>query len=92
MSLAPASESRHSHVFAGANNDRRRGYVVPDPDTESGLSDLPEAMLSRPQRSHVERVCNVTHSTEMSCGGHFAAMERPNLLFEDSRAFACTLR
>jgi microsomal epoxide hydrolase len=35
---------------------------------------------------------NLTRWTEMSHGGHFAALEDGDLLVEDIRAFARTLR
>ena len=34
---------------------------------------------------------NVTHWTDFSEGGHFAALERPDDLVNDIRAFAATL-
>jgi microsomal epoxide hydrolase len=53
---------------------------------------FPAEMLSWPPRSYVERVYNITRWTEMPRGGHFAALEQPELLIEDIRAFARTLR
>ena len=41
---------------------------------------------------HVDHLYNVTHWTEMPRGGHFAAMEQPDLLIDDIRAFARTVR
>ena len=49
---------------------------------------FPEELLSWPPRSYVERVYNVTRWTEFPRGGHFAAMEQPEPLVEDIRAFA----
>lgn len=43
--------------------------------------------LPMPPRSWVERVFTVERWTEMPRGGHFAAMEQPELLAEDIRAF-----
>ena len=43
-------------------------------------------------RSYAERIYNVTQWTEMPRGGHFAAMEVPDLLLEDIRKFARTLQ
>ncbi|HKO01185.1 MAG TPA: epoxide hydrolase [Thermoanaerobaculia bacterium] len=40
-----------------------------------------------PPRRYIERVYNVVHWTEMPRGGHFAAMEEPQLLAEDIRKF-----
>ena len=53
---------------------------------------FPAEFLSWPPRSYVERVYNVIRWTEMPRGGHFAAMEQPDLLIDDIRAFARTLR
>lgn len=48
--------------------------------------------ISMPPRSWVERVFNVQRWTETPRGGHFAAMEQPDLLAEDIRAFFRPLR
>ena len=52
---------------------------------------FPEEMASWPPKSYVERLYNVVRWTEMERGGHFAAMEEPDLLVEDIRKFARTL-
>jgi len=49
---------------------------------------FPAELLSWPPRSYVERVYNIERWTEMPRGGHFAALEQPDLLLEDIRAFA----
>jgi pimeloyl-ACP methyl ester carboxylesterase len=48
--------------------------------------------LSHPPREWAERTCDIQRWTEMPRGGHFAAMEEPELLVEDIRAFFRTLR
>jgi epoxide hydrolase len=48
--------------------------------------------ISIPPRRWVEAQYNVTRWTEMPRGGHFAAMEEPELLVDDIRAFFRTLR
>lgn len=48
--------------------------------------------LSHPPREWAERTCNVQRWTEMPRGGHFAAIEEPELLAEDVRAFFRPLR
>jgi microsomal epoxide hydrolase len=45
-----------------------------------------------PPREWVERFFNVQHWTDMPRGGHFTAMEEPELLAEDIRAFFRPLR
>ena len=48
---------------------------------------FPKELLGWPPRSYVERIYNVQQWTEMPRGGHFAAMEEPELLMEDLRKF-----
>lgn len=48
--------------------------------------------LGYPPREWAERSYNVQRWTEMPKGGHFAALEQPELLVEDIRAFFRTLR
>ena len=47
---------------------------------------------NHPPREWGERIYNVQHWREMPEGGHFNAMEEPELLAEDIRAFFRTLR
>jgi pimeloyl-ACP methyl ester carboxylesterase len=48
--------------------------------------------LSHPPKEWAERCYNVHRWTEMPRGGHFAALEEPDLLVEDIRAFFRPLR
>ena len=48
--------------------------------------------ITRPPREWVARVCNLQRWTVMSSGGHFAALEEPEALVEDIRAFYRGLR
>jgi len=43
--------------------------------------------LARPPQEWVARVCNLRRWTVMPSGGHFAALEEPEALVEDIRAF-----
>jgi len=52
---------------------------------------FPAEMLAWPPRSYAERMYNIKRWTNMSKGGHFAALEQPDLLVDDIRAFARTL-
>ncbi|MBT6273025.1 MAG: alpha/beta fold hydrolase [Chromatiales bacterium] len=61
-------------------------------EVPTGCALFPAELLAWPPRSYVERVYNVTQWTEMPRGGHFGAMEEPELLIEDIRAFARTVR
>lgn len=53
---------------------------------------FPAEMLAWPPRSYVDRLYNVQRWTELPRGGHFAALEQPELLVDDIRKFARTLR
>jgi pimeloyl-ACP methyl ester carboxylesterase len=63
-----------------------------------GSDDVPAAFalfpkdLSHPPREWAARFFNVQRWTEMPRGGHFAALEEPDLLVEDLRAFFRPLR
>jgi microsomal epoxide hydrolase len=48
--------------------------------------------MSHPPRKWAERFFNVQRWTEMPRGGHFGAMEQPDLLVEDLRAFFRSFR
>jgi microsomal epoxide hydrolase len=61
-------------------------------EVPTGCALFPAELLSWPPRSYVERLYNVTQWTEMPRGGHFGAMEQPELMIEDIRAFARQLR
>jgi len=53
---------------------------------------FPAEMSAWPPRSYVDRMFNIKRWTNMSKGGHFAALEQPDLLVDDIRTFARTLR
>ena len=48
--------------------------------------------IMRPPREWVAKVCNLQRWTAMPAGGHFAALEEPQALVEDIRAFYRDLR
>lgn len=52
----------------------------------TGFAEFPRELLC-PPRSWVERVCDVRRWTAMKAGGHFAALEEPEALAADIRAF-----
>jgi pimeloyl-ACP methyl ester carboxylesterase len=64
----------------------------------TGSSNVPAAFalfpkdISQPPREWAERFFNVQRWTEMARGGHFAAMEEPELLTEDIRTWFRTFR
>ncbi|WP_223426277.1 epoxide hydrolase family protein [Tateyamaria pelophila] len=61
-------------------------------EVPTGCAVFPAEFLTWPPRSYVDRIYNVQHWSEMPRGGHFAAMEEPDLLLADIRTFARGLR
>ena len=49
---------------------------------------FPKEYLEWPPRSYVERIYNIQRWTEMPKGGHFAALEQPELLINDIVEFS----
>jgi len=45
-----------------------------------------------PPRSYLDRMFNVKQVTEMKKGGHFAALEQPDLLIKDIVRFSSILK
>lgn len=60
-------------------------------EVPTGCAVFPAELLTWPPRSYADRIYNVTQWTEMPHGGHFAAMEEPDLLIEDIRRFRRSL-
>ena len=75
-------ESRH----AGMWNEKPAFVTVP-----TGVARYPKEVVRFP-RTWVERQYNVTHWVEMPRGGHFAAMEQPELFARDVQAFFRSVR
>jgi len=54
----------------------------------SGFSSFPAEMPAlNPPKRFLERALNLVHYTKMPRGGHFAALEQPQLFAADVRAF-----
>jgi pimeloyl-ACP methyl ester carboxylesterase len=58
----------------------------------TGIARYPKEEILRFPRSWVEGRYHVTHWADMPRGGHFAAMEQPELFVDDLRAFFDTVR
>ena len=61
-------------------------------EVPTGCALFPKELLAWPPRSYAQRIYNIQHWTEMPRGGHFGAMEEPQLLINDIREFAKTIR
>jgi microsomal epoxide hydrolase len=60
-------------------------------EVPTGVAVFPKEII-KPPRSIAERGYNITRWTQMPRGGHFAAMEQPELLVQDVREFFRPLR
>jgi pimeloyl-ACP methyl ester carboxylesterase len=74
----------HRHRGSGEGEP---GFVT----VPTGVARYPKEVVRFP-RSWVERRYNVTHWVDMPRGGHFAAMEQPELFVDDLRTFFRTER
>jgi epoxide hydrolase len=70
-------ESRHT---------RGPERALPFVEVPTGVARYPKEVLRWP-RSWVERQYNVVHWAEMDRGGHFPAMEQPEMFVDDLRSF-----
>ncbi len=61
-------------------------------ETPTGFAAFPADIAPAPPREWIERAFNLRRHTVMPSGGHFAALEEPELLVEDIRAFFRPLR
>lgn len=66
------------------------GYREAKNETPTGLAVFPWDFRS--VRSLAERANNVVHWTEMPRGGHFAAVDAPDLLVGDVQSFFAKVR
>ncbi|MEM1106250.1 MAG: epoxide hydrolase family protein [Pseudomonadota bacterium] len=58
-------------------------------ETPTAFADFPgEGLFGPPPRSWAERAYNITRWTKMPRGGHFAAMEEPDLFVDELREWA----
>ncbi len=64
--------------------------TLPHVSIPTGIARYPKEPLRLP-RAWVERKYHVTHWADMPRGGHFAAMEQPELFVDDLRTFVRTL-
>jgi microsomal epoxide hydrolase len=88
QSIGPSFLPYYDYANARALTWVKEGlkHVVASSKVPAAFALFP-ADLSRPPREWAERFFNVQRWTEMPRGGHFAAMEEPELLADDLRAW-----
>ena len=78
-------------LYCESRRSGRFGPAEQRVEAPTGCAIFPAEIL-RPPRAWAERLYNVVRWTEMPSGGHFAALEEPDLLVADIRAFFAELR
>ena len=58
----------------------------------TGIAKFPKEMSEWPPKSYLNRIFNIQHWSEMKNGGHFAALEQPDVLVKDLRKFLRAIR
>ena len=81
------SSTRLYYESRNTTPSRPMGYI----EVPTGAALFPTE-ITIPPRRWAETRYNITHWTEMPRGGHFAALEQPDLLVEDVRTFFQGLR
>ena len=81
------SSTRLYYESRNTRPSRPMGYI----DVPTGAALFPKE-ITLPPRRWAETRYNIVHWTEMPRGGHFAALEQPDLLVEDMRTFFRGLR
>jgi microsomal epoxide hydrolase len=86
---ATTSVTSAANIYLESRRDARGAW--PQIKAPVGVAMFPKE-LARAPRSWVESRVNLVHWTEMPRGGHFAALEQPELLLADVREFFRPLR
>ena len=90
--VAPSSVVTATWIYHGKRLERSAslpaGTRVRVP---AGVAAFPDPVFLPTPRSLVEKTYHVVHWSEMASGGHFAALEQPELMLADLRAFIATV-
>jgi pimeloyl-ACP methyl ester carboxylesterase len=86
------TESIHSSIRIYNENSKKPLVMKKDESVKVpvGFAEFPKE-LPTPPRSYIEQGFNICHWTIMPAGGHFAAMEQPDLLSKDIIQFFADL-
>ncbi|GAB3644168.1 epoxide hydrolase family protein [Spirosoma arcticum] len=86
-----ATETVHSSFMPYFDEDEKSPPKPGKINVPTGVSIFPQDIVPAP-REFAERFYDLQHWVEMPSGGHFAALEEPELLAEDLRNFFRPLR
>ncbi|MEE8556394.1 MAG: epoxide hydrolase family protein [Myxococcota bacterium] len=88
---ASASITSSMRLYCESRRSGRFGLLDQRVEVPTGCALFPKEIF-RPPRRWAEATYNVTRWTEMPAGGHFPALEEPERLIDDIRAFFNTVR
>jgi pimeloyl-ACP methyl ester carboxylesterase len=80
-----------TRLYCESRRSGRFGPLGERVKVPTGCAIFPKEIYRAPRR-WAEGTYNITHWTEMPSGGHFAALEEPDLLVEDIRTFFRSIR
>jgi len=91
--LGPSAAVTSTWIYRGKRLERSDRFPAgARVHVPMGIAAFPDPVFLPTPRSFAEKTYNVVHYTPMSAGGHFAAMERPDLMLADVRAFVANVR
>lgn len=88
---ATQTSTSSARLYWESRHASRSQRTLPFVEVPTGVARYPKEVLRWP-RSWVENQYNVVHWAEMDVGGHFPAMEQPELFVDDLRTFFRTIR
>jgi pimeloyl-ACP methyl ester carboxylesterase len=90
--LAPASFVTSTWIYRGQRLENSASFKAGTRiRVPTGVAAFPDPVFAPPPRSQAEKTYDVVHWTDMTAGGHFAALEQPERLLADMRAFFAAL-
>jgi microsomal epoxide hydrolase len=90
--LGPSAAVTSTWIYRGKRLERSDRFPAgARVHVPMGIAAFPDPVFLPTPRSFAEKTYNVVHYTPMPAGGHFAAMERPDLMLADVRAFVANV-
>lgn len=86
--VAPSSVVTATWIYRGKRLEGSQSFPAGTRiHVPAGVAAFPDPVFLPTPRSLAEKTYNIVHWSEMSSGGHFAALEQPDLMLADLRAF-----
>lgn len=90
--LAPSSVVTATWIYQGKRLEGSDHFPAGTHiSVPTGVAAFPDPVFLPTPRSFAEKTYNLVHWTDMSAGGHFAALEEPGLMLADLRKFIATV-